>query len=145
MIVLFVGMVFTQLSAVADGKTYNFWASGHMVYLECVLLANFVMLRATHNWTFWGELFLFVQVLSFFVFLYLDSVWFTNPIAHFFDEYFSSKTAWLGCFLVIATIYIEKACLDAYELFRPLKSVGVVDHEPLAKEKKSPAEETNLQ
>ena len=61
LIVLFIGMVFTQESfTAADGRSYNFWASGHVVYFECVLLANLVLLRWTHNFTGWGELFILV-------------------------------------------------------------------------------------
>ena len=32
-------------TAVPDGKTYNFWAGGHMVYMNCVILANFIILK----------------------------------------------------------------------------------------------------
>ena len=56
MIILFLGMVFTQESACPNGKSYTFWAGGHVVYFECVLIANLVLLRNTHNFSGWGEL-----------------------------------------------------------------------------------------
>jgi len=48
------------MSPVADGKTFNFWAGGHIVYFECILLANMVLLRQTHNFTGWNELLIFL-------------------------------------------------------------------------------------
>lgn len=128
MIILFIGMVFTQLSPVSDGKTFTFWAGGHTVYFECVLLANIVLLRATNNWTGWGELLIFMQVTSYFWILYLDSVMFTNAISYFFDEFFSSWTAWLGCFFVLSTMFIEKACLDAWSILKNKFISSKLDH-----------------
>ena len=55
-IILFLGMVFTQESPCPNGKSYTFWAGGHVVYFECVLIANLVLLRNTHNFAGWGEL-----------------------------------------------------------------------------------------
>ena len=99
----------SQEAEVANGKTYTFWAGGHVVYFECVLLANLVLLRSTNNFTGWGELVIFLQVVSYFVFVYLDSIILTqSAIAYFFDEFMSSVNAWLGCVLVASTIYIEK-------------------------------------
>ena len=31
-----------------EGKTYNFWAGGHMVYMNCVILANLIILKMQH-------------------------------------------------------------------------------------------------
>ena len=36
---------------VPDGKTFNFWAGGHHVYMNCVLLANLIILKMQHNIT----------------------------------------------------------------------------------------------
>ena len=34
-----------------DGKTFNFWAGGHHVYMNCVLLANILILKMKHAYT----------------------------------------------------------------------------------------------
>ena len=94
LLVLFIGMVSTQDSPLPDGKTYSFWAGGHIVYFECVLIVNLVILRASHNIAGYGEFVLFLQVTSFFWILYIASVFFTKGVvAYFFDEFFSSWTA----------------------------------------------------
>ena len=114
-IILFVGMLATQESPTPDGKTYTFWAGGHIVYFECVLLVNLVLLRYSHNWTGWGELLIFLQVTSYFWIVYVDTILFpTGVLAYFSDEFYSSWTAWLGCALLASTIYIEK---HVFELF----------------------------
>lgn len=74
LMILFLGMYFTQESEVPSGKTYTFWAGGHVVYFECVLLANLVLVRSTNNFMGWGELIIFLQVASYFVIVYLDSI-----------------------------------------------------------------------
>jgi len=119
LIILFIGLVITQMSPVSDGKTFNFWAGGHIVYFECVLTANFILLRSTHNFTGWCELLIFLQVTSFFWLLYLDSIWLTSPISYFFDEFFGSLTAWLGVLFVGGILVIEKAAVDAYVFIGP--------------------------
>jgi len=122
MLILFVGLVFTQESATASGKTYSFWAGGHIVYFECVLIANLVLLRYSHNLTGWGELLIFLQVTSFFWIVYVDTIMFpTGVIAYFSDEFYSSWTAWLGCFLLASLSYIENKCIQVYSILREMR------------------------
>ena len=65
---------------------------------------------------------LLLQVTSFFWIVYLDSIFLPEGvIAYFFDEYWSSWTAWLGCMLVASLIYLEKAVLDAMKLLNNCK------------------------
>ena len=114
-------MVFTQESETPSGRTYSFWAGGHVVYFMCVLTANLVLLRATHNYTGWGELFILVQLVSFPVIVYLDSILLSHGvIAYFFDEFLASWTAWLGVLLVGAVLFVEGAVIDSYGLFKQL-------------------------
>ena len=85
----------------------------------CVLIANMVLLRGTHNFTGWGEAFVALQLVSFIVILYMDSVILTSgPIAYFFDEWFASWTAWLGVLLVACSLYIENAAVDSYKIYQ---------------------------
>mmetsp|Transcript_34771 Transcript_34771/g.42736 ORF Transcript_34771/g.42736 Transcript_34771/m.42736 type:complete len:125 (+) Transcript_34771:1442-1816(+) len=107
------------MSAVENGRTFSFWAGGHIVYFMCVLTVNVVLLRSTHNWTGWSEGVVLLQLISFFVFVYLDSVMLTTgQIAYFFDEYLSSWTAWLGVVLVGSLLMVEKATTDAWAQWR---------------------------
>jgi len=127
-IILFVGMVFSQMAIVESGKTFSFWAGGHIVYFECVLVVNIVLLRGTHNWTGWGEAVVLLQLISFFTCVYLDSIMLTQgQIAYFFDEYMSSWTAWLGVLLVGSLLLIEKAVLDAWRMRDGTGRIGIVD------------------
>ena len=120
--ILFVGMVFTQESQTPSGRPYSFWAGGHVVYFMCVLIANLVLIRGTNNYTIWGELFVLVQLISFPVIVYLDSIMLTNGvIAYFFDEFLASWTAWLGVIFIAASLFIENAIVDSYTLFTGLK------------------------
>ena len=60
---------------------------------------------------------MFLQVTSFIWITYLDSIVFTRgPIAYFFDEYFASWTAWLGCLFLVLFFYTEKAVVDAFNI-----------------------------
>ncbi len=105
------------MSAVENGKTFSFWAGGHIVYFMCVFVANFVLLRATHNFTGWNEFFITLQVSSYFIILYLDSILLTKGVvAYFWDEFTSSWTAWLGCIFIASLLVIEKALMDAYAM-----------------------------
>ena len=92
-----------------------------MVYFECIFIANLVLLRQTSNYTGWGEIVLLCQVTSFFITVYtISRVLNMSVIAHFFDEFFSSWTAWLGCLFVASIIYLEKALVDGIKLLKSL-------------------------
>ena len=78
-----------------------------------------VLLRGTHNYTGWGEAFVLLQLVSFPVILYLDSIILTSgPIAYFFDEFLASWTAWLGVIFVGALLYIEGSVVDCYSIYK---------------------------
>ena len=81
----------------------------------CVLTVNIILLRSTHNWTGYSEGVVAMQLLSFFICLYMDSILLTTgEIAYFFDEYLSSWTAWLGVLLIGSLLIIEKGLTDAW-------------------------------
>ena len=121
LLVLFTAFYSSSVEPLADGKTYSFWASGHVVYFQCILLANLVMLRQSSNLTGWNELLLFLQVTSFFWILYLDSVIFTSgTIAYFSDEFYSSVNAVLSTIIIAFLIYLEKMGYRAVMLLRSM-------------------------
>ena len=68
--VLYVGFWCSEMTPVDDGKTFNFWAGGHHVYMNCVLLANVIVLKMTHNFTGWGVIVIGCQIASFFLALW---------------------------------------------------------------------------
>ena len=118
-LVLYIGMVFTQDSPTPSGRTYSFWAGGHICYLMCVILANFVLLRETHLVTGWGELLIFLQLTSYLWIIYLDSILLkTSVIAYFSDEFYGSWTAWLGVLLISFLVPFESGAKRAVLLIR---------------------------
>jgi len=88
----------------------------------CVLIANLVLIRGTHNFQGWCESVIFLQVASYFLLLYMDSVILVSPISYFYDEFMGSWTAWLGVLFIGASLFVEKATLDAIALVKSLKS-----------------------
>jgi len=60
----------SQVSAVDDGKTFTFWAGGHHVYMNCVLLANIIILKMQNEFTGYNIFIVFCQISSYFVLLY---------------------------------------------------------------------------
>ena len=68
--VLYVGFWCSEMNPVEDGKTFNFWAGGHHVYMNCVLLANIIVLKMTHNFTGFGIIVIVMQIASFFLALW---------------------------------------------------------------------------
>ena len=58
-----------------------------------------------------------LQVISFFVFVYLDSIMLTTGvIAYFMEEWFSSSSAWLSCVLIVFLVYLEWGLLKLIRL-----------------------------
>jgi phospholipid-transporting ATPase len=49
--VLTLAFVLPESSPTTDGKSFTFWAGGHHVYMNCVLLANLMILKMQHNYT----------------------------------------------------------------------------------------------
>ena len=72
---------------------------------------------------------LFLQVASFFVICYLDSVILTNgPIAYFMDELMGSWTSWLGCLLAGSTIFIENTVMGAFTLMEKTSTTNRIEN-----------------
>ena len=64
----------SQDSAVANGKSFTFWAGGHHVYMNCVLLANVIILKMQHEYTGVNMFICVCQIASFFGLLYYFSI-----------------------------------------------------------------------
>lgn len=61
-------------SPIEDGKSFTFWAGGHHVYMNCVLLANIIILKMQHNWTGVNCVIVGAQIVSFYLCLWYFSV-----------------------------------------------------------------------
>ena len=95
----------SQDSVVDDGKTFNFWAGGHHVYMNCVLLANLIILKMQHNWTGFNMIIIFLQIMSYFAILFYFSFVLPGDVLYRIgEEFMSSYVAWLGCFFCISSM-----------------------------------------
>lgn len=89
-----------------DGKTFNFWAGGHHVYMNCVLLANLIILKMQHAYTGFNMVIILCQIGSYFAFLWYFSETLTTDVLYQIGEEFrSSNVAWLGCFFVVSSLW----------------------------------------
>ena len=94
-----------ETAAFPDGKTYGFWASGHVVYEMCIIFANIVLLQMTNNWTGWGEVIIFLQVLSYYGFHYINTVLFKTNVVHgIFDSWASYPYHWIAVLLGLCSV-----------------------------------------
>lgn len=101
-------------SPVEDGKSFNFWAGGHHVYMNCVLLANLIIFKMQHNYTGWNAVIIAAQISSYFVLLWYFSIELqTDVIYRFMDEFTASNPAWLGCFFVVSSLWTIDNMLHA--------------------------------
>ena len=91
-----------------DGKTYDLWAGGHVVYGMCVMAANRVLLQMKNYWTGYGMVIMFLQWVSFYASVWLDTILFeTNVIYQFNNGFLMNGRAWMGnigVFLVVMMI-----------------------------------------
>ena len=51
LMILMVCFYTSEDTVLEDGKNFNFWAGGHHVYMNCVLLANILILKMQHAYT----------------------------------------------------------------------------------------------
>jgi len=116
---MILGVVFytSQDTPTQDGKTINFWSGGHHVYLNCVLLANLIILRMQHNFTGFNLIIIACQIASYFVFLWYFSITLETDVIYRFGEVFmSSYPAWIGCFFVVSSMWSIDRMLHAIRI-----------------------------
>ena len=117
LMILYVCFWVSQESPVEDGKTFNFWAGGHHVYMNCVLLANIIILKMQHAYTGFNLVIIGAQIVCYFFLLWYFSVELqTDVIYMFMDEFVASKVAWLGCFFIISSFWTIDNMLHAMRL-----------------------------
>ena len=49
--ILMLVYVAAEDSPTEDGKNFTFWAGGHHIYMNCVLLSNLIILKMQHTFT----------------------------------------------------------------------------------------------
>mgnify|MGYP007095111630 FL=1 len=85
--------------------------------MNCVLLANILILKMQHAYTGINMMIIAAQILCFFFLLWYFSIELqTDVIYRFMDEFTSSKTAWLGCFFVVTSLWTIDTMLHAIRL-----------------------------
>lgn len=68
--ILMLCFVAAEDSPMEDGKSFTFWAGGHHIYMNCVLLANLIILKMQHAYTGFNLVIITAQISSFFVLLW---------------------------------------------------------------------------
>ena len=115
--ILMLCFVWPQESLLEDGKTFTFWAGGHHIYMNCVLLANLIILKMQHNFTGFNLVIVFCQISCFFALLwYFNHELQTDVIYLFWEEFMASKSAWLGCFFSVSSLWTIDHMLHSMRL-----------------------------
>lgn len=123
--------VASQDSPVEDGKNFTFWAGGHHIYMNCVLLSNLIILKMQHNFTGFNLIIILLQITSFFVLLwYFNEELQTDVIYQFWEEFIASKVAWLGAFFVVTSLWTVDNMLHSIRLALRSWSEGTLPEEP---------------
>ena len=129
--ILMLCFVASQDSPVEDGKNFTFWAGGHHIYMNCVLLSNLIILKMQHNFTGFNLIIILLQITSFFVLLwYFNEELQTDVIYQFWEEFIASKVAWLGAFFVVTSLWTVDNMLHSIRLALRSWSEGTLPEEP---------------
>ena len=126
----------SQETPVSDGKTFNFWAGGHHVYMNCVLMANLIILKMQHAYTGFNLIIVLGQIGCFFgLLIYFSMALTTDVIYRFMDEFVSSKTAWLGGFFCVSSFWTIDYMLHALRTALGTCCAGKAEQDEEAKKK----------
>lgn len=107
LIVLILSFYPNQINMAADssGLTYNFWPGGQNTFWVCIFLCNITLLQMHNNWTGWGEAIMALCCFSYFLIIYLETLFPMFPnVYRFWDESVSSGSAWLGAFFSLSLL-----------------------------------------
>lgn len=82
--------------------------------MNCVLLANLIILRMQHAFNGFNGIIILCQIASFFFLLWYFSVSLSTAVNYRFgDEFVASYPAWLGCFFVVSSMWSIDLMLHA--------------------------------
>jgi len=89
------------------------------VFWVCVFLANFTLLKLHNNWTGWGEVLMALCCFSYFLIIYMESLFPMFPnVYRFMEESVSSGSAWLGALLSLSlVITVDGICKALFSDF----------------------------
>ena len=115
--ILFAVFVTSEDTVLPDGKTFNFWAGGHHVFMNCVLMSNIIILKMQHMFTGYNLFICCAQVACFFVAMfYFQHEIQTDPIYMFMEEFLASPAAWLGSIIVVSSFWTIDTMLGSLRL-----------------------------
>ena len=119
-----------------EGMTYNFWAGGHMVYMNCVILANLIIIRMSHDIHLYNLFLIGAQIGCFFVLLwYFQYTLQTDPLYKFMDEFVASPTAWIGSFFCVCSFWtIDKMLSELRNGYRYLFGIDAEQEKKITEE-----------
>jgi hypothetical protein len=62
------------MSSNSQGKEGDLWTSGQIAYGAVVIIANIKLLASFNIYTGWGEVIIFLSILTYFIVYYIESV-----------------------------------------------------------------------
>ena len=102
-------LCYYQVEAPFGDASYNLMAAGQNVFITCVIVANLKLLQMTHNWTYWGEALMFLQIFSFYpIMAVFAEITYFELIYKIMVEFLTSIYAWLGLFLAVTSLILLK-------------------------------------
>jgi hypothetical protein len=79
------------------------WVIGQVALCSAIVTANVTLMLRFHNYTGWGEIFIYGSILSFFSLLYLEGLFrMFNEVFYIFDVMFTSPLVWIVMLLTPA-------------------------------------------
>jgi magnesium-transporting ATPase (P-type) len=116
-IVAFYAILYNQ-SKQSDGKDFDIWLGGHLVYGCCIFMVNILILHKISNYTGWGEILVAVMIMAFFTILYLESLFnFFPQVYYLFDTMFIQPLVWLIILLIICICSTIEIAINGIKKF----------------------------
>jgi len=105
-LILCLSMVLPTMSGMENGKSFDFWNGGSHVYMMTIIFANLSVLRLQNCFNGFNEVLMFGHISFYILCLYLWSRFMhDSPLYEFWPEFLMSKSAWLGNFLLICSLW----------------------------------------
>jgi phospholipid-transporting ATPase len=126
----------------ADGKNLGLWVPGHIVFGACIIVCNLVLLLRYNNWTFWGEILVYLMILNYFTLMLLESVVGLGMIPqlyYVFDVMFSCDLVWVqlaACAAITLALELAASHISrlSYDAEKPIREESLQHAALLAEE-----------
>ena len=101
--VCIIALLDPQSEVFISGKNISFWASGHLVYGACVIVANLVILHKFNNYDGYGQVSVALMMIAYFLILFIESRMNIFPVVErIFVNMYGSLLIWVTLFFVCA-------------------------------------------